>query len=139
MTTYFPHPVEAIMLTDIIKRLITLFVSCSLLFTSIISGVSAAMIGTDDAVNREQRAEYISDINGWLERERVRDELVNMGVDPGNAAERVAALTDQELRTLHGQMESLPAGAGLLEVIGIVFLVLLILELVGVTHIFSRI
>lgn len=125
------------MLTGIIKRLITLFVSCSLLFTSIIGGVNAAMIETDDAVNLEQRAEHISEINSWLAREQVRDELIDMGVDPENAAERVATMSDQELRTLHGKIESLPAGAGALEVIGIVFIVLLILELVGVTHIFS--
>lgn len=126
------------MLTDITKRLITLFVSCSLLFASIASGVNAAMIATEDAVNTEHRAEYISEINGWLTREQVQDQLIDLGVDPDSATVRVASMTDQEFRTLHEKIENLPAGAGALEVVGIVFLVLLILELVGVTHIFSK-
>jgi hypothetical protein len=58
-------------------------------------------------------------------------------VDPVAASERVAALTDEELRYLDGRLAELPAGAGVVEVIGIVFVVLLILELVGVIDIFK--
>jgi len=50
----------------------------------------------------------------------------------------VAALTDSELRTLAGQMAEMPAGADALAVIGIVFLVLLILEAVGVIDVFKK-
>ncbi len=57
---------------------------------------------------------------------------------PAQVESRVAALTDSELRTLAGQMADLPAGADALAVIGIVFLVLLILEAVGVIDIFKK-
>jgi hypothetical protein len=40
---------------------------------------------------------------------------------------------------LQGRIADLPAGAGVIEVIGIVFVILLILELIGVTNIFTRI
>ena len=54
-----------------------------------------------------------------------------------HGAARVAALSTEELRQLKLQIDELPAG-GLLAVIGVVFVVLLILELVGVTNIFNN-
>ena len=80
----------------------------------------------------------IERISTVLAQEQVRDQLIRYGVDPQDAALRVAALSDSELQTLEQRISDLPAGAnGALEVIGIVMLVLLILELVGVTDIFK--
>jgi len=67
----------------------------------------------------------------------VRAQLGAMGVDATQVDSRVAAMTDAELRSLAGEIENLPAGADALAVIGIVFLVLLILEAVGVLDIFK--
>jgi hypothetical protein len=69
----------------------------------------------------------------------VRTRLEQYGVDPAAATARAASLTDQELQMLADDLESLPAGGDLLGVVGIVFLVLLILELVGVVDIFKKI
>lgn len=85
-----------------------------------------------------QRTAHIDRISAVLAEQQVRDQLVRFGVDPRDAALRVAALSDSELQTLDQRIGELPAGAdGVLEVIGIVMLVLLILELVGVTDIFK--
>ncbi len=127
------------MLNAAMKRFVVLVAGLGLLSTTFAGAVNAAMVGTQSAVTMEQRAEYVSDIKGWLAQDNVREQLVELGVDPANASERVAAMTAEELQKLHTQIEELPAGAGVIEVIGIVFLVLLILELVGVTNIFSRI
>ena len=62
-----------------------------------------------------------------------------MGVSPELAKARVAALTPMEQQLLQQKITDLPAGAGVVEVIGIVFIVLLILELLGVTDIFKKI
>lgn len=126
------------MLKNNTRRIITFLASLSLLFTTLAGGVNAAMVGTGTAVNNEQRGEQISEINAWLSQDQVRSQLVAMGVDPENATERVASMTSEELRVLHGEIQDLPAGAGLVEVIGLVFIVLLILELVGVTDIFAH-
>jgi hypothetical protein len=67
--------------------------------------------------------------------------MVLLGVNPDEVRQRVEALSDQELNMLAQHIDDLPAGAGaegVLVVIGIVFLVLIILELVGVTNVFSR-
>ena len=50
-----------------------------------------------------------------------------------------ALLTPMEQQLLQQKIADLPAGAGVVEVIGIVFIVLLILELLGVTDIFKKI
>jgi hypothetical protein len=69
----------------------------------------------------------------------VQQRLVRLGVAPDLVKQRVYALGDAEVHQLDAMLDELPAGAGALEVIGIVFLVLLILELVGVTDIFKKI
>ena len=53
--------------------------------------------------------------------------------------QRIAALTDQELQLLATDLEDMPAGGNLLGAAGVVFIVLLILELVGVIDIFNKI
>ncbi len=60
-------------------------------------------------------------------REDVRNALIELGVSPRDASERVAALTDDELGILEQQMERLPAGGSILAIIGGVSLVLMIL------------
>ena len=83
--------------------------------------------------------------SGWeavaqqaLARDQVRSQFVALGVDPAQVETRVAALTDSELRTLAGKISEAPAGADALAIIGIVFLVLLILEAVGVIDVFKK-
>jgi hypothetical protein len=64
--------------------------------------------------------------------------MIRLGVQPEAAAARIASLSDSELRQLEARMNELPAGGdGALTVLGIVLLVLLVLELVGVTDIFK--
>jgi hypothetical protein len=78
-------------------------------------------------------------IQDFLSRDTVQDQLVALGISPEAAKARVATLTAAERQLLGQQINELPAGAGVVEVIGIVFIVLLILELLGVTDVFKRI
>ena len=78
-------------------------------------------------------------IQDFLLQETVQLQLEKMGVSPELAKARVAALTPMEQQLLQQKIADLPAGAGVVEVIGIVFIVLLILELLGVTDIFKKI
>jgi hypothetical protein len=101
----------------------------------------AALAGSIDTAGfmaMEQRGEQVDRIRALLSRDEVRDQLVAMGVDPAQAIDRVAALSDDELRRVSGRIESLPAGGNVLALVGAVFVVLLILELVGVTDVFSH-
>ena len=98
----------------------------------------AGIVGTLQAVQASTRATDLATVDAALARAEVRAQFVALGVAPEQVEARVAALTDAELRTLAGQMAELPAGGDALAVIGIVFLVLLILEAVGVIDIFKK-
>lgn len=101
---------------------------------------SAGVIGTQDYLSATDRAGQIASVQASLSRADVRAQLERYGVDTADAAARVASLTDQELTEVAQKMDSLPAGGdGLIVVIGIVFVVLLILELTGVIDIFKRV
>jgi hypothetical protein len=97
----------------------------------------ASLVGTQTVMMESERAETVARVQAALDREAVQSQLVALGVDPADAKARIAALTDAELQRLDGRLAELPAGAGVLEVVGIVFVVLLILEIVGVIDIFS--
>lgn len=100
---------------------------------------SAGVIGTQDYLAAETRAGHLAEINALMSRADVQAQLVALGVDPVHAATRAAALSDAELARVAAEMQTLPAGGdSLLAVIGIVFLVLLILELTGVIDIFKK-
>ena len=98
----------------------------------------AAVIGTLQAAGESGRVTDLATISSALARREVREQMVALGVEPAQVEERIAALTDTELRTLAAQMADMPAGGNALAVIGIVFLVLLILEAVGVIDIFKK-
>ena len=104
--------------------------------------VSAAMIGTEmvSEVNssREEAARIY--VQSLLAREDVRDILIRQGLDPKEVQARVNSLTDEEVIRLADQIERLPVGGdafgAILGVALIVFLILLITDILGLTDIF---
>jgi Family of unknown function (DUF6627) len=98
----------------------------------------AAVIGTQTYLEATQRDADLSTVTAALDRAEVRDRLVTMGVDPARIEARLNTLTNSELRDLSTQFEQLPAGGDILAVIGVVFVILIILELVGVIDIFKK-
>jgi S-adenosylmethionine synthetase len=98
----------------------------------------AALVGTLQAVESSTRSLDLEKVNAALARDQVREQMVALGVDAAVVDARVARLTDSELRSLAERMDQMPAGGDALAVIGIVFLVLVILELVGVIDIFKK-
>jgi hypothetical protein len=113
--------------------------AASLVAASLQSAAYGGVISTQQYLTTLDREATIARIDAVLAREEVRSKLEHYGVDPVAAEQRIAALTDQELELLATELESLPAGGDLLAVVGVTFIVLLILELVGVIDIFSKI
>jgi hypothetical protein len=115
----------------------------ALLAVSLLAGpmqsAYAGVISTQQYLSTLDREATIARIDAVLARAEVRSKLEQYGVDSVAAEQRIAALTDRELELLATELESLPAGGDLLAVVGITFIVLLILELVGVIDIFSKI
>lgn len=102
------------------------------------SRTQAEIIGIQTLLDAQKRVDRVNRIEKMLSQDNIRARLIAWGVDPEQAKKRVAALTDSELQRLENQLDTLPAGGDALAIIGAVFLVLLILELVGVTNIFTR-
>lgn len=98
----------------------------------------AELVGTLQAVESSTRSHDLAAVSAALARQEVRDQMAALGVDAADIDARVARLTDSELRTLADRMSEMPAGGDALAVIGIVFVVLVILELVGVIDIFKK-
>jgi hypothetical protein len=92
----------------------------------------AGIVSTDTMVAGAERERLAS----LLERSEVRARLVDLGVDPAQARERVAALSDREAAQLAAQLEKLPAGGDILGAAVLIFLVLLFTDIMGYTKVF---
>jgi hypothetical protein len=120
------------------KRLLIQVVCVAMLNLGSPMVAHAGLIGTLQAVEADTRAQDLATVSAALARDQVREQFIALGVDPAEVEARVAVLTDAELRSLAGQVADAPAGGSALAVIGIVFLVLLILEAVGVIDVFKK-
>lgn len=123
---------------DVIRRGCVALLSVSVLALGFQQPALAGVVGTAEAVAAARGESPRAAVEATLARADVRAELAAMGVDPAAVAGRVAALSDEEVASLAGQIDSAPAGGDALAVIGIVFVVLIILELVGVIDIFKK-
>lgn len=100
----------------------------------------AGVISTGAALQMQARQHQLERVDTFLARDDVRRTLIRHGVDPHHAKQRVNALTEAELARLAGRVDELPAGGvGVIEVLGITAVVLLVLELLGVTNVFTKI
>jgi hypothetical protein len=78
-------------------------------------------------------------VESFIAREEVRNQLESLGVSPALAAERVAAMTDSQLQQLALRIQDLPAGSGALGVVVTVLVIVLLLEILGITDISAKI
>ncbi|HEX6929599.1 MAG TPA: PA2779 family protein [Gammaproteobacteria bacterium] len=96
----------------------------------------AGIITTESWVLQSQADAERDKVARMLGREDVREQMLAMGVDPSRIEARLAGLSDAEVAQLSTQMEALPAGAGVIEVLLFVVLVFVILDIAGVTDVF---
>lgn len=70
----------------------------------------AGMIGTDQIASAASHADR-NTVLQFLGRADVTSQLQSLGVDPAAVKDRVAVMTDQEVQSLAGRIQSMPAGA----------------------------
>jgi hypothetical protein len=99
----------------------------------------AGIVSTAELANAQQTVFEREQLRGWLAREEVRNQLTTMGVDVNAAQARVDSMTSQEVHTMANNMNDMPAGAGIVETAVLVLLILVLLDLTGVTDIFPNI
>lgn len=71
----------------------------------------AGMIGADQVVSAASAQSDRNAVVSVLSRSEVASQLQSMGVDAKLVQDRVAALTNDEVHALAGNLNSLPAGA----------------------------
>tara|TARA_R110002110_G_scaffold240244_1_gene456395 strand:- start:42707 stop:43081 length:375 start_codon:yes stop_codon:yes gene_type:complete len=121
------------------SRLLIMLQIAAFLVASTAGTAQAAVIGNAEHFAQQHRSEQLAAIDAVLAREVVQQQMVAMGVSHADAMERIGALSDAELQQLALNLDTLPAGASALGVLGALFLVLLVLEIVGVTNVFTKI
>jgi len=113
-----------------------------LIFNLVLAGLPqislAGLVGTGTAIEMQAGSDRTARVDAFLARDDVRDQMIQLGVNPAEAQTRVVQLTESELLELKSRIDELPAGGSVLALIGAVFVVLLILELVGVINIFQK-
>jgi len=109
--------------------------SVSMFNMGMMSAATAAIVDTSAIVTTDREAD-LGAIRAQLERAEVRAQMEQMGVDAAAVDQRISRLNDRELHQLAADMRNAPAGGDALALIGAVFVILLILELVGVIDIF---
>lgn len=73
--------------------------------------LQAGMIGADQVAAAAGAQAERQALLSMIGRSEVASQLQSLGVDLNTAKDRVAAMTDEEVRSLAGQLNSLPAGA----------------------------
>ncbi|MES9829086.1 MAG: PA2779 family protein [Candidatus Thiodiazotropha sp.] len=126
------------MLKSLLKRFLILTLALNTALIGFPSLVLASPIDTMTVIQMDERAMHTDRIRSAMTRDDVRSTLVGMGINPAEAELRLDALTDAELVMLNQQMDELPAGGSILGVLGAVLIVLIVLELLGVTNVFTR-
>ena len=121
-----------------LKRFITLLVALSFFGLQIAGSVAqASMVGTGELLQSQQVQSDRADLEVLLDRDDVRTQLIDMGVDVEAAKLRISQLTDTELATLGQHMAELPAGGNsVLGALLLIFIVFVITDVIGATDIF---
>lgn len=121
---------------------ISLAVAAFMLFlTGPFSLAQAKMISTGSVIAASQAESARANINAFMSRADVKQELERMGISPDEAMQRAQNLSDSEAVAFADRLENAPAGGdGLGLLVGaalLVFLVLLATDILGYTKVFS--
>jgi hypothetical protein len=98
------------------------------------------MVNTAEILKQSKHNFNRDRINTFLGRSEVQKYLVARGINPEEAKARTDSLTDQEIEKIVAGIDQLPTGGGALgTIVGaalVIFIVLLITDILGLTDIF---
>jgi NADPH-dependent ferric siderophore reductase len=120
------------MISNLFQRL-----TIALVLAAMTLPAHAQMVSTGDAMALESGA-LESRIEAFLLRDDVAAELAQHGVSHDMAMARVESMSAAELQQVAGRLDEMPAGESVVWIAGAVFIVLIILEFVGVTNVFTK-
>lgn len=125
------------MKSNTLREFLLRLLSVALISMGFMQVSSAGMIGTEYLVESDAREASLARLEVLLAKQEISEQLEAFGVAPALIADRLAGMTNAELLQIEGTLNTQTAGGDALGIIGAVFLVLLILELVGITDVFK--
>ena len=100
----------------------------------------AALIPTEVAIDSGDATKARENIKNFLSRQDAQSYLISKGISPDEAKARIDSLTDAEALTVSQHVENMPSGGNAIGIIVgailLVFIILLITDLVGLTDVF---
>lgn len=121
-----------------LQRILAIVLSLSLIHVSLVQTAHATLVSTEEVARLaegEATGSGHARLAAALSRADVRAAMERQGVDPTQALERAAALTDAEAEQLAQKFDSAPAG-GIIGALLLVFFVLLVTDILGLTKVF---
>lgn len=104
-------------------------------------GAQATLITTDQVAGNQTSQQDRERVRAFFDRADVQAQLQARGVSSESAKARVDSMTDNEIASINGHLDTLPAGGdvlgGLVGAVVFVFVVLLITDILGLTKVFS--
>ena len=117
-----------------LNRFFAIMLSLSLIMLPL-GAAQSALIGNSQLLDGNPGASRTALMHS-LEREQVRHQLTQLGVDAETVKARVAQMTEQEIATLNQRLGDLPAGGDVLGVLLVIFIVFIVTDAIGATDIF---
>lgn len=109
-----------------------------LVLTSLMSGYAqAGLVSTQAHLHTSNGQQYTTEqLQTALASEQLQQQLVDMGVEPTQLAERLASLTPAEIQHLNSTIDQQPAG-GIIGILLTIFIVFVITDMLCATDIFG--
>ena len=95
----------------------------------------AAMVSTAQIVG-DAGGQVLDQKTMQQKRDWIQAELEKGGISPADSALRVSSLSNSQVIQIHQRMDEMPAGAGTAGTILLIFAILAVTDLMGVTDIF---
>ncbi|WP_231732118.1 PA2779 family protein [Rheinheimera sp. EpRS3] len=114
------------------------FITASIATAILIFGMGQATAGvysSEQVIANQQHQYNKQQVLSFVDSAEVQNKLIELGVNPDDAKQRIAAMTTAELDALNNELNDMPAG-GIVGVIVTVLVVVAVLDLMGITDVY---
>ncbi|MBU0912874.1 MAG: PA2779 family protein [Gammaproteobacteria bacterium] len=114
------------------------FLKASILCPMLVLGMSqasAAVFSSEQVISNQQFNFNKQQVLSYVDSAEVQNKLIELGVSPADAKQRIANMTAEELNALNSQMNEMPAG-GIVGVVVTVLVVVVVTDLMGLTDVY---
>lgn len=120
------------------KKFVNYVLMASMMSMSVWMPSAQATLVSSEQVADSQATQLERDrLRALIDRADVRVQLQNNGVSSAAAHARVDALTDEEVASISGELDNLPAGGSIIGLLLTIIIILIITDILGLTKVFS--